>query len=450
MSGTPTEAEIQTQWSNAVDVLETLRALVDDTLAGTGGKFDALLIDLEGEYLPSEMAAFVNVMRSGLSDLLSPGIASSVLTPVLFEYGNLLSKHATLGYGGGYRSISELFRALYEWFNDNTLTVESRAITYDSSATLGAGNVGDGTLSRLTEDENGYNLEACHVEKKTFRCRADQNSGTEENAEVFEFLGEASSFDSVLRAQFGSGESARTTIVSKHAGSGSGGSLLTNSSFSEYSATASPKFTAWTESAGGAGATQVTGASNIYRTHPGAQTDASLKLDGSLAATITLKQTVAQMRARRLDPDVPYFLRIMWNRSVGSGDGTLVIRMGSQSASVVLAAQSGWQELVMAADQTAWFRQFNEDPMDIEIELTSPSTGYVLVDDVIFTPYDLVDGTYWCLRGNDATPVPWLVDDTIQYTDTGGAPATGKIQWWLFVAGFGYLPSSGTPSFADP
>ena len=29
MSGTPTEAELQTQWKNVVDVLETFRAHVD-------------------------------------------------------------------------------------------------------------------------------------------------------------------------------------------------------------------------------------------------------------------------------------------------------------------------------------------------------------------------------------------------------------------------------------
>ena len=76
MSGTPTEAELQTQWKNVVDVLETFRAHVDGTLAGSGGKWDTLLKSLEGEYTPQELANFVNSFRAGCSDLMTPSRAS--------------------------------------------------------------------------------------------------------------------------------------------------------------------------------------------------------------------------------------------------------------------------------------------------------------------------------------------------------------------------------------
>lgn len=449
MSGTPTEAEIQTQWRAAVDVLESMRNFADGTLAGAGGKFDVLMQALEGEYTPNDLASFVSGFRAGCSDLLTPGVASSVITPILFEYGRILAASAAAGFGSGYRTPGQLFRALYDWFHENSLSVESRAITFDTTATAGAGNVGNGEMARLTVDENGYDLEACHVEKKQFRCRADQNAGTDENAEVFEFVGTAASFDSLLRAAHGSGESGRTTIVSRHAGTGSGGSLLTNSSFSQFSSTATPKFTAWTESAGGAQITQ--DATNFYRTHPGAQVDASLRINGG-GGTVTLKQLLTDSRVRRLSADVPYFLRVMLNKDVGSASGgTVTIRMGSQTASVTIAALgSGWQELLITPGTASWFRSFNEDPLDIEIEWASSVSGFLLVDDVIFAPFDLIDGTYWLLRGNAGSHVPWLVDDILTFTDTGGAPATGKIQWWLFVSGFGYLPSSGAPTFADP
>jgi hypothetical protein len=304
-------------------------------------------------------------------------------------------------------------------------------------------------MDRLTVDENGFNIEACHVEKKAFRCRADQNSGTEKNAEVFEVVGTAQSFDSLLRASFGSGETIRRTIVSKHAGSSEGGSLLNNSSFSDFSATATPKFNSWTETAGGAQLAQDT--TNFYRSFPGAQVDASLKITGG-AGTVTIKQTIDNTRARRLDPNTPYFLRIMVNKTIGSGlGGNVVIRMGSKSATIAVASlAAGWNELKIALGTSNWFRKFDEDPCDIEIEWNTSTSGFLLVDDVLFCPFDLVDGTWWCLRQNNATPIAWLVDDVLTFTDTGGAPATGKIQWWLFVAGFGYLPSSGSPTFADP
>jgi hypothetical protein len=87
----------------------------------------------------------------------------------------------------------------------------------------------------------------------------------------------------------------------------------------------------------------------------------------------------------------------------------------------------------------------------VEIEWASASSGYLLIDDAIFAPLDQIDGTYWFLRATASTHTPWLVDDILSFTDTGGAPATGQIQWWLWVSGFGYLPSTtGTPSFTDP
>ena len=296
-------------------------------------------------------------------------------------------------------------------------------------------------------DENAFDLEACPVEKKTLKCIADQNTGVQEQAEVFEIIGEPSSFDSILRSSFGSGADANTTIVSKHAGQGSGGSLLTNSSFSEFDSAATPKFTGWTETSGGTNVAQDT--TNFYRSHPGAQTNASLRLNGSAL----LKQTLANMRIRRLDVDTPYQLRAMVNNSQHSGSGgNIVIRMGSTSKTVALTALSaGWNEVILDFDQNCWPRSFNEDPFDVEIEWSSASSGAVLVDDVIFAPLDQIDGTYWFLRGNAATHTPWLLDDILSFTDTGGAPATAKIQYWLWVSGFGYLPhTTGTPTFTEP
>ena len=449
MSGTPTEAEIQTQWRNAINILETFRNHIDGTHAGAGNLWDTLLQSLEGEYTPTELANWAASFRAGCSELMSPAIASQALTPILFEYANRINADATAtqGFGSGFRTSAQIFRALYDWFVDKSYTVESRNIAFDTSASTGGSNVGNGACGRLTVDENAFDLEACHVEKKTLKCIADQNTGVQEQAEVFEIIGEPSSFDSILRSSFGSGADANTTIVSKHAGQGSGGSLLTNSSFSEFDSAATPKFTGWTETSGGTNVAQDT--TNFYRSHPGAQTNASLRLNGSAL----LKQTLANMRIRRLDVDTPYQLRAMVNNSQHSGSGgNIVIRMGSTSKTVALTALSaGWNEVILDFDQNCWPRSFNEDPFDVEIEWASASSGAVLVDDVIFAPLDQIDGTYWFLRGNAATHTPWLLDDILSFTDTGGAPATAKIQYWLWVSGFGYLPhTTGTPTFTEP
>lgn len=444
-----TEAEIQTQWKDAIDVLETLRAHVDGTICPSGGKLDTLFQALEGTYLPSDLTRFGQVIRSGLSNLISPTVAQAVINPVLYEYAQILAADASGGYGSSYRTPADIFRALYEWFVSSSATVQSRTITYDTSVTAGGSNVGNGALGRLTVDENGFNLEACNVEKKQFRCRADQNTGASKNAEVFELSGTAASPDNCLRSSYGSGDVNRSALVSLNAGTGPGGSLLTNSSFSTYNASATPKFAGWTETNGGSKLAQDT--SNYYRTFPNASTDASLKITGD-GTHVTITQTLSAMRTRTIDPNTPYVLRVMLNKTVGTAvGGTVTISMGGTSKAITIASLgAGWQELIIDFDANCWPRVFGQADLSVVIDWTSSSSGYLLVDDVIFAPWTKIDGTFWHIRGNAATHTPWLVDDVLTVTDTGGAPATGKLQWWLFVAGYGYLPSSGTPTVADP
>jgi hypothetical protein len=376
----------------------------------------------------------------------------SFIEPILFEYGKVINTAGN--YGGGYQDTAAIFSALYEHFNTDSLTVQSRNITYDTTATLGASNVGNGSMARLTTDQNGFDMEFCHVETKRFRCRQDINSGVREEQEVFEQLGEPASPDALLRAARGSGADTNVTIRSHHAGSGAaeGGSLLTNSSFSDFTSGASPEFTGWTETAVGGGITQ--DATNYYRSFPNAGTDASLQMTGG-GGDIILTQPLSDMSTNQLDPNTPYFLRVMLNKTVGTASGgTVTIRMGSQSASVTIAALgAGWQELLIPLGTANWFRNFNPTAaeMSVVVEWTSSTSGTLLVDDILFAPFDLIDGTYWFLRGNAATHASWRVDDTLEFTDTGGAPATGKIQWWLFVTELGYLPSTtGLPTFTDP
>ncbi len=141
--------------------------------------------------------------------------------------------------------------------------------------------------------------------------------------------------------------------------------------------------------------------------------------------------------------------------------GTVTIKCGSKTAAVTITALgTNWQELRIGNEALAgsenetdqWFRNFNEDPFDVEISWAGGTSGTLLVDDVIFAPYTLVDGTWWILRQDNtavapAHPTPWLVDDLITITDTGGAAGTGDIQWWYWVAYNQYLPTANTTTF---
>ncbi len=464
MSGSPTEAEVQTQWRAAVNMLEKLRNYADGTMAGAGNLIQTLIDALEGEYTPDGLTAWAASHRAGISDLLSQESARTMLEPILFEYARLFTD------GSGYRDVDSIWRALYEHFVENSLTVSSRAITYMQTETYDADNVGGGSdaeLTRLAQDENDQSMEACTVETKLFRCRRDQNSGVDEHAEVFEVIGDASSRDNLLRSSFGSGIDANVTIRSHHAGTGvgNGGSLLRNASYADYPDGATPEFSGWTAS--GAGAASISqDTTDYYRTFPNASTNGSLKMTGG-AGDILLTQTLADMSTSSLNPDTPYFLRVMLNKTEGTADGgTVTLTLGSKTAAITIAALgANWQELRIgnealdgAENETdCWFRKFNQDDFSVSIGWASSTSGDLLVDDIIFCPWDLVDGTYWMLRQDDDVvapnhPPPWVVDDKIYITDTGGAPATGKIQWWNYVSGLGYLPSTttGSETFAEP
>lgn len=454
MSGTPTQSEIQAQWADAIDILETFRNLVDGTLAGNAGKFDNLLQNLKGEYIPSELTRFVAVFRSGCSNLMSPSYARSVIAPCLYEFATLLNSQpsgdATEGFGAGYRTPSQIWRALYEYMHTQTQTVESRNITF-GAASAGGSNTGNGVLSRLNVDEHGYAMEAVTVERKMIRCRQDASTGVREGSEVFEVLGDASSYDNVLRSEQGSGQSSNAALYSRNAGGGNGGSLCNNGSFADYNSGGNPKFTAWTETANGAQISQSTSVS--YRAAPGSSIAASLEIDGS-SGTVTVTQPLTAMRRTRLNPDQPYFLRAMVKADGGTAasGGNFTLTLGSQSLDTAISGLSaGWNEIILPIGQNSWFRNFNQADMSIVIEWASPTSGTLHVADVIFAPMDFVDGGYMCLRQNAASPTNWQVDDLLVVEDSGGAPATGKIQYWNWLAGFGYLPSTtGTPTFVEP
>jgi hypothetical protein len=440
MSGSPTEAEIQTQWRRSIALLEGMRNYADGTIAGAGNQLDLLMQSLEGEFTPAGVASAAQSWRSNLSTLIDRSRVQQFLTPIIYEYARFA------GIAGS--SPQQIMPRLYDHFIANSLSVKSRAITFDAVATAGAGNVGTGNIYRLTVDENNMPLEDVTVETKEFRCIADQATGAFKWAETFEVRGGAASQDALQRPSTGSGLIARN-IRASHAGSGSGGSLLRNSSFSQFSATGTPKFAGWDEVSGGAAIQQDT--ANIYRSHPNSTLDASLRINGG-SGTVTLRQPIGQMAISQVNPDVPYLYRVMVNKTIGTAaGGNVVIRMGSQSTTISIAALgSGWQEITIAAGQNCWFQNFNDGAFDVEIEWNGSTSGYLLVDDAIFTAWTYLDGSYWNIRNVEASPASWALDDTMTFTDAGGAPATGKIQWWLWIAGWGYLPTHGTPTFADP
>ena len=424
----PSRTEIETQWQNAVKVIEDTRADLDADLVSN---IDSLEQDLEGDYTPRGLVNWAAQMRSGASALVDGFASRIMLEPLIYEYGKLINSDA--------RAVAGIMPDIYRYMHDNSLTVNSRDITYATPSYSGTGN---GSLRRLTVDENAYDLENCHVELKTARCMQDQLTGADKHAERFDLFGINAPKDGLDRTNHGSGRRLQG-MEAKHAGGGAGGSRLLNSSFTVYNAsgTVTTMYRGWTLST-----TTSIGedTSNTYRGHPG---DGDVQRAIQIGGAVTLTQTLRSIGVR-VNPNLPYFGRVMYNRQVGSGAGTLTIRMGAQSNSVVLSAQTGWNELAIAVDENLWPINWYEDDADFQLEWTHTS-GTVLLDDVWFGPWDFFDGTYWLLMGGST---PFKLDGEFTMTDTGGAPATAKIQYYNWLAGVGYMPSAtgGAETWADP
>lgn len=428
----PTLAEIETQGSAWLKVFKDLRAHLDGTFLTD---VDAVSDKVEGDFTPV-LPAVAAQMRGAAAALLAPSVVLAGLGPVMREHGKLINAPELSDFG-------QLMARIYTYRADNAKLVTSRQITYNATA-AGGGNAGNGTLARLTVDERNYNLEGCHVELKTAECVVDANSGALQHAEVFEFRGVQSSKDYIDLSSQGSGERFKVQVTAKHAGSGAGGSLLSNASFESYNSGAAQPFTGWTVDTP-ANTAQVL--ATYYRGYPGGPAVASLaslKFTGN--AVVSQAISLQNLSISRYKP---YCLTIAYNREVGVGDGTLRIRMGAHTTTVALAAQAGWNKLTLPLTTSCWLRTFDEQNLDVTVELSARTTGYVLVDDFIFAPLDYFDGTWWWLVGG---ATPFLLRDVFTVTDAGGAATTGILQYWFWRSGLGCLPSGtgGAVTWADP
>jgi len=428
MAGSVILSEVQDQWDKHVIMLEKLRRWGDDDLLTYLANFEQTA---KGNFTPQGIASYTASLRATFQAMITGSRSALGLQPILYEFGTVIESP--------YRDLLLVFRDVYDYVEDNNLHVPTRGLTFGAPS-AGGSNVGTGFVKRLTRDWNNYDTEACRVETKTLICRQDGNSGARKHAEVFEIYGQQPSIDALDLLNRGTGPLG--SIVSRHAGTGVGGSLLRNSSFSTYSV--GGEFSGWTKTG-----TVTQDTTNYYRSHPGATTDAS----AYMAAGSTLTQYIEDA-ANALDVNTPYFLRLMLKFSTGTASGQLTISIGGSSkvvadVSALSVDANGWAEVYIDLTDDCWFRNFNEDDLAVVIDWSS-GTGSLLVDDVILTPWDIVDGTYLLMTGSET---PWALDDEFSIADTQADDTDGLRNYWAYIGGFGYLPNTSrgdAVGWADP
>jgi hypothetical protein len=421
---TPTQTEVETQISNVARIQDNLRQYAGTT-ASTNfiSNEDTLIQSLEGDYTGNLMTA-MDGMRGALNGCIISG--ASVMNPLFTTMGQVINAPET--------DTQSIITRLYQFMIDNSQAVTSRGFTFGTPA-AGGSNVGDGSLIRLTADENGLAIENTTPEAKEAKVVADQFSGTQEGEQVFQFIGSEPNKDQLLIQGSGKISNLRATT--------SRDSVIGNASFTNFQGTAAvpTSLTDWTV---GTIADVELDTTNFYVPDPsdGGNT-AALKFTGN--TTVTQAFTVRNVT---LDPYMPYKAHLWYNRQVGTGDGTITFTFCGVSASVVLAAQTGWNKLEIAIGTDCWFKNFNTgvDDMKVEIELSGNTTGTVLVDTVMCMPWQSFDGEYYFIEDGQTE---FLFDDVYTWTDS----ATEAILQRFFWINFGrYLPhaTGGSVTWADP
>lgn len=378
---------------------------------------------------PVEQA--IDASRALLAGLMSSARLRAELDPILLTYERVLGKP--------FGNVMDLIlNDIYDRFIASGQSVAHRGITF--GAVAGGTNHGTGKVNRLYVDENGFTMEAVTPEVKTVLCIADEHSGGVADAETFRFTG-AAALPDVLEA---GGSGAILSTVQAMSGLQSS-RWLTNPSFDTVEGTdAVPTgLTGWTV-VDIANVSVVRTAGNYYRGYQGQASPGAAHLIGHASFLQSLRQ-----KAVNLDPNVPCYLQIAV-RPTGGADGSLVLQLGSQVTTVLIATLTinVWNVVRLELGTKNWYRNWNMDDPKVFIDWAGRSAGALDLDDVIFCPMVAFGKTWYAVVGGDS---PFLLGDNFSFADTE-ALAYGKIQYWFWRAYGRYLPHTNgvSSTWTDP
>jgi len=425
----PTNAEIETQISEAIELIDD----IDETTFLSN--LDTLQQAMEGDFSSEVLQGAENARNSMASLLLS---MDGLISPLLITYGKLA--------GSPQLTPAELLDPingdLFQYFIDNSRSVNSREITH-ATASAGGGNVGNGTIRRLVTDRDTSEIEAVSITQKKFLCIQDENTGARVGEEIFSVGHETTDKDDVDWTNHGD----TGTITTRGPENGIG----SNMSFQDLDGTADTAsglntIPDWDIDTGAITDFEYdTAVPSPFQSSPTEKDGTAFSL--KMKATTKISQKIRDI-GQTLNPNVPHFFLIYWNREDGTGTGTLQIDMGSQNASVVLAAQTGWNALFMVLDENLWYDLFLETDLDITISWTKTGGTFINIDYMVFAEMEQFDGT-WFIPVSGATL--FANKDVFTFNDTLSG-TEGKVQMWIYRLYRSYLPAvtGGGETLPDP
>lgn len=445
---TPTEAEVTSQFTALIDLLDETAKFGGVNSPNWLGLEDTLGQALEGDYL-DEIMGVVRAGRSSINTILDPAYGRALLSPILRQWAKI---SASPDISPDNESDEQIVIRLYDRLVTASKSVKERAFSY-GSASAGGSNAGNGSVYRCTKNPDAYNLEACTPETKVFRCTKDYGLGAGKHQEVFEVLGPRRYRDSLLVNA--SGYSGTMTALT------GADSILQNADFGSYDSASTPtSVPGWKTSAGAADLSAILDidTTNYYRLY-GSGVDATPGQGAQSAKWIAdgkIVQKAIDFRTQLRD-DVPYVCQLAYNRSINSATGQLDFRVGNITTTVasLAGASAGWNVLRATLGGNSWFKNLKEADFNVEIEKSGSGTSGLLVSEVIIAPMSLIDGSFYSVIG---ASTPFLYKDYFTIADSVATDSV--VQKWLWrLYAFGSSSSnawrmmwvpSGTPTITDP
>jgi hypothetical protein len=409
------------------------------------------LIDIDNpRRAKTVMDAIYSGVRSSISLALARSSLQSALRPLLLSYAEILGIATT----NEQEIITEIIRDMVT----NSLSVQTRDITFDLTPTAGGSNVGTGSVIRLTVDENGQEIESISAaESILLECIDDQASrlGAQRNQERFSVQGEQAKHDNLGLWEFSSSGEQKEIVVMNESDSG----LIQNGSFSDFNETSgvlngdnadgTPNGLPFWNMSGGVATglaiqdSQVSTANdNFYVNIDSVITPASLKVS-------TTKYIQQSLNLLNIDFERPYLPFFAYRGDLGvAPNGTKnKIWWGSKSQEWTYnGSDTGWKVTYADLDQDLWPKNWaNTDLPKLKLEATTLASGYLLWDSVFLVPGTKFGNTWWWIYPGNNTP--FLKRDTFAFADT----EVGAIIQKGFAFAYGrHLRHSGSPTWAEP
>lgn len=450
----PTFAECWTQLGKVVKIVNALELFGSSNTPNYEDMEDVVTTTLDGVFTPSALGILRQTVRAGIAGALTPSTLRRLFKPFLLEILRAIGS-TELGASGSVDDALAL-RAIRQYMVDNSKTLNSNEHTYDTSS---AGSpTGTGATYRITVDPDAKTLDCLGADDKTFYCLKDQNSGVSKHAEVFEVRREDQNPDGLQWV----GGGLPTQIVSMHAKTAN---ILVNPSFevgavaNNTALTSTGQLTGW-DLTTASNIKTYSSATYVYRgygndtgvTHYGIEFTAS----DTLIQVVKTENPGATFLER-----TPYRCQIAWQRK-SSATGTLTLHLGAESKAVDISTGTNdvWNILAIDLDDDAYFQSFNENALDVKIQMASLATGTLVVDDLVLAPMTNIDGTWWCVVGG---ATPWKRGDTLAYTSDAFGATRATLSYWLWRAyvdgdpgmvermgGWFPVTAGGTETEADP